>query len=196
MAEQTNTISRGQLEALKAGIRAAAGANPSRNQNKGQRCAEFTRTVCSSFGVGKLAELPASCFTGAMQAVAKLAVPIRQAGEAEASLKASKESLAPALADLNRTRHSIATFRHEIERTLIAPLTDLFQSQGTLAVIVQDTVGLLLAEPFLAIDAQLMRAHEIICVLASRLPSIGRALDELKAGTTTPAEAFPNMGAD
>ncbi len=196
MAEQTNTISRGQLEALKAGIRAAAEANPSRSQNKAQRCAEFTRTVCSSFGVDRLAELPASCFTEAMQTVAKLTVPVRQAGEAEASLKASKESLAPALADLNRTRNSIAAYRRAIAQALVAPMTDIFQSQGPLAVAVQDTVGLLLAEPFQAIDAQLMRAHEIICVLASRLPSIGRALDELKARTTTPAEAFPNMGAD
>lgn len=188
------TISQGQLNALKATLRAGAETNPA-GKDKGQRCAELTRRLCEALEIHRLADLPATAFPYAMNTAGKLATE-RQPGPIEASLKAARESLSPALADLNRTRHSIATFRHEIARALIAPLTDLFQSQGTLAVAVQDTVGLLLAEPFLTADAQLDRAHEAINVLASRLPAIGRALDELKAGTTTPAGTFPNMGAD
>lgn len=188
------TISQGQLNALKATLRAGAETNLA-GKDKGQRCAELTRRLCEALEVNRLADLPATAFPYAMNTAGKLATE-RQPGPIEASLKTARENLSPALADLNRTRHSIATFRHEIARALIAPLTDLFQSQDALCVAVQDTVGLLLAEPFLTVDAQLDRAHEAINVLASRLPAIGRALDELKAGTTTPANAFPNMGAD
>ena len=181
MAEQTNTISQGQLEALKAGIRAAAEANPSSLQNKGQRCAEFTRTVCSSFGyVRRLAELPASSFTGAMQLVAELAVPVRQAGEAEASLKTARAGLNAVLADLNRTRQGIARFRHEAEAALIAPLKSALgvDGRGPLEAVVQDGVGILLSMPLLQLEHELGRAHEVLSVLGARLPSIGRALDE------------------
>lgn len=189
MAEQRDTISQRQLEALRAGIRAAAGANPA-GGDKGQRCAEFTRTVCSSFGVGRLAELPASCFAGAMQAVAKLAVPVRQAGEAEASLKTARAGLDAVLADLNRTRQGIARFRHEAEAALLAPLKAAVDvdGKGTLEAVVQDGVGCLLGMPFLQMEHDLDRMHEWLNVLATRLPSIGRALDE--------RSPVPVLGAD
>ena len=190
MAEQKNTISQGQLEALKAGIRAAAGANPA-DRDKGQRCAEFTRTVCSSFGVDRLAELPASCFAEAMRAVAKLAVPVRQAGAAEASLKTARAELNAVLADLNRARQGVARFRHEAEAALLAPLKSALgvDGRGTLEAVVQDGVGILLSMPLLQLEHELDRAHEVLAVLAARLPSIGRALDERRPATLA-------MGAD
>lgn len=188
------TISQGQLAALKATLRAGAETNPA-GRDKGQRCAELNRRLCEALEIRRLADLPATAFPYAMNTAGRLATE-RQPGPVEASLRDAKERLSPVLADLNRTRHSIATFRHEIARALIAPLTDLFQSQGTLAVAVQDTVGLLLAEPFLTVDAQLDRAHEAINVLASRLPAIGRALDEHEAKATPPADPFPTAGAD
>lgn len=197
MAEQTDTISRSQLEALKAGIRAAADANPSRHQNKGQRCAEFTRTICNSFGyLRRLADLPAQSFSAAMNVAAQLAQPVRVEGATEASLKAAKESLSPVLDNLSRARNGIAAFRHEVTGALLAPVTDLFQSKGALEVIVQDTVGIMLSEPLLIIESELARAYELARVLATRLPSIGRAVDELKASTTPPADAFPTATAD
>lgn len=189
MAEQRDTISQRQLEALRAGIRAAAGANPA-GGDKGQRCAEFTRTVCSSFGVGRLAELPASCFAGAMQAVAKLAVPVRQAGAAEASLKTARAGLDAVLADLNRTRQGVARFRHEAEAALLAPLKSALgvDGRGTLEAVVQDGVGILLSMPLLQLEHELDRAHEVLAVLGARLPAIGRALDE--------RSPVPVLGAD
>ena len=41
--------------------------------------------------------------------------------------------------------------------------------------------------PLLQIEHELARAHEVLAVLATRLPSIGRALDERRPAT---------MGAD
>jgi hypothetical protein len=191
MAGQTDTISRGQLEALKASIRATAETNPAGTADKGRRCAEIAGAVCSSFGVDVLAELPASCFTQAMQAVAKLAVPVRQAGEAEASLRNAKERLSEALADLLKARRGIAAFRHEAEAALLAPLKSALgvDGRGTLEAVVQDGVGILLSMPLLQLEHELDRAHEVLAVLGARLPSIGRALDERR-----PAPAM--LGAD
>lgn len=180
MARQTtttqDTVTQGQLAAIKSTLRAGAETRPA-GMDKGQRCAELTRRLCEELGVDRLADTPASAFPYAMNMAGRLATE-RQPGPIEASLKEARERLSPVLADLNRTRHGIATFRREMEHALIAPLADLLQGQGALGVAVQDAVGLLLAEPFLTVDAQLDRAHEAINVLASRLPAIGRALDE------------------
>lgn len=182
MAEQRDTISQGQLEALRAGIRAAAGANPA-GGDKGQRCAEFTRTVCNSFGVGRLAELPASSFTQAMQAVAKLAVPVRQAGEAEASLKAAGARLDAALSSILQARRDVVAYRHEAEGVLLPRLRDALGSLPS------DAFGILLTGQLLDIEDSLRKAHETLHILAVRLPHIGRGLDERR-----PAPAM--LGAD
>lgn len=77
-ARPVQTVSTSQLEAIKSAIRAAAEANPSRYQDKGQRCAEFTRTVCCQFRyLDRLADLPAEDFPRALQIVAELAKPVR-----------------------------------------------------------------------------------------------------------------------
>ncbi len=184
MAEQTSTISRGQLEALKAGIRAAAEANPSRSQNKAQRCAEFTRTICGSFGyLRRLADLPAQCFPAAMNVAAQLAKPVRVEGTAEASLKSARAGLDAVLADLIRARQGVARFRREAEAALLAPLKSALEvdGKGILEAVVQDGVGYLLGMPFLQMEHDLDRMHEWLNVLATRLPSIGKALDDRRA---------------
>ncbi len=87
------------------------------------------------------------------------------------------------LADLNRTRQGIARFLG-------------VDGRGTLEAVVQDGVGILLSTPLLQLEHKLDRAHEVLAVLGARLPAIGRAVDERKVNATTPADAFPNMGAD
>lgn len=179
MAGQTDTISRGQLEALKAGIRATAEANPAGTADKGRRCAEIAGAVCSSFGAGRLAELPASSFAGAMQAVAKMAVPVRQAGEAEASLKAAGARLDAALSSILQARRDVAAYRHEAEGVLLPRLRDVLGSLPS------DAFGTLLAGQLLDIEDSLRKAHETLHILAVRLPHIGRGLDERRPAPLT-----------
>ena len=178
MAERSDTISRGQLEALRSAIRAAAEANPSRYQDKGQRCAEFTRTVCSGFGyVRRLAELPASCFSGAMQMVSELAKPIRQAGAAEASLKAAGERLDAALASLLQARRDVDAYRRDAVAVLQAPIRDALGLAGR----GNEALGMMLEGQLLDIEAGLFHAHEVLHGLAVRLPHVGRVLDARSA---------------
>lgn len=189
MARQTDTISRGQLEALKAGIRATAEANPAGTADKGRRCAEIAGAVCSSFGVDGLAELFQTEFPAAMKEVAEMAVPKRRQGQAEARLRDARARLDAVLADLNRARRGVAAFRHEAEAALMEPLKSALDvgGKGNLECIAQDGIGCLLSMPLLQIEHELDRAHEVLAVLATRLPSIGRALDERRPAT---------MGAD
>ena len=113
MAGQTDTISRGQLEALKAGIRATAEANPAGTADKGRRCAEIAGAVCSGFGVDGLAELFQTEFPAAMKRVAEMAVPKRRQGQAEARLRDARARLDAVRADISNARRGVAAFRHE-----------------------------------------------------------------------------------
>lgn len=194
------TVSRGQLEALKASIRAAAEGNPAGVPDKGRRCAEITRAVCFSFGVAKLAELPASSFSGAMKEASRLAKPERRQGHAERAVRTAAGRLAEALSDLRRAGETISGFRHEAE-TLIVPFKEALgvnNRAGVLAAHVQEGMGLLLSLPLLDIEEEIRRAQSTLQVLGTYLPSIGRALDELPPAPphpTTMLSAF-TLGAD
>ena len=179
----TPTVSKGQINAIKAGIRAAATSNPQGIEH-GLRCAEITQSVCIDFGVAALSGIPAECFPAVMRAVAEMAVPKRRQGHAETALRDAGARMEAVLADLNRTRKGVAVFRHEAEAALIAPLKTAMDvdGKGNLECIVQDGIGALLSMPLLQIEHELDRAHEVLAVLATRLPSIGRALDERGAG--------------
>ena len=179
----TQTVSKGQINAIKAGIRAAASSNP-QGVEHGRRCAEITQSVCADFGADCLSGIPADCFPAAMRAVAETAVPKRRQGQAEAALRDAGARMDAVLADLNRTRKGVAVFRHEAEAALLAPLKSALgvDGRGNLECIVQDGIGALLSMPLLQIEHELDRAHEVLAVLATRLPSIGRALDERGAG--------------
>lgn len=173
------TVSRGQLEALKGGIRAAATSNPA-GMEHGARCRDLTRTLCGRFQLRRLADLPEGAFHAAMKAVADMAVPQRRHGPAEASLRESKDGLADALASILQAKRGIARFRHEAEGALLAPIKDALDvaGTGTLEAVVQDGIGCLIAMPLIQAEHELEILHEHLNVLASRLPSIGRALDE------------------
>lgn len=179
----TQTVSKGQINAIKAGIRAAASSNPQGIEH-GLRCIEITQSVCADFGAGSLSGIPADCFPAVMRAVAETAVPKRRQGQAEAALRDAGARMEAVLADLNRTRQGVAVFRREAEAALMAPLKDALEvdGKGNLECIAQDGVGTLLSMPLLQIEHELDRAHQVLAVLATRLPSIGRALDERGAG--------------
>ena len=186
----TQTVSKGQLEALKGGIRAAATSNPA-GMDHSSRCRALTRAVCDQFQLRRLADLPAGAFPQAMKAVADMAVPQRRHGPAEARLRAAKDRLADALASILQAKRGIEAFRHEVEASLLVPLKGALDVAGTggLEAVVQDGVGYLLTMPMHQIEYDLEQAHEHLNVLATRLPSIGRALDE-----RSPAPA--TLGAD
>ena len=176
------TVSRGQLEALKGGIRAAATSNPAGMADKGQRCAQITKAVCEAIGADSLPSLFATEFPKAMKLISDMAVPQRRKGPAEASLRTAKDGLADALASILQAKRGIAAFRHEVEGALLAPLKDALdvEGKGTLEAVVQDSVGYMLAMPMLQMEHDLDRMHEWLAVLATRLPAIGRALDGRK----------------
>lgn len=186
----TQTVSKGQLEALKGAVRAAATSNPAGTDHSA-RCRALTQTLCGQFQLRRLADLPAGAFPQAMKAVADMAVPQRRHGPAEARLRAAKDRLADALASILQAKRGIEAFRHEVEGALLAPLKDALDvvGAGTLEAVVQDGVGILLAMPLLQAEHELVTLHEHINVLATRLPAIGRALDERR-----PAPAM--LGAD
>lgn len=178
----TQTVTRGQIEALKGGIRAAATSNPA-GMDHGGRCRALTQTLCGQLHVRRLADLPECAFQAAMKAVADMAVPQRRHGPAEATLRTARDGLADALASILQAKRGIAAFRHEVEGALLAPLKDALDvaGTGTLEAVVQDGVGCLLAMPLLQAEHELEILHEHLNVLASRLPSIGRALDGRRA---------------
>lgn len=175
----TQTVSKGQLEALKGAIRAAATSNPA-GMNHSARCRALTQTLCGRFQLRRLADLPECAFQAAMKAVADMAVPQRRHGPAEASLRTARDGLAEALASILQAKRDVARFRHEVEGALLAPLKDALdvEGKGTLEAVAQDGVGTLLSMPMLQVEHDLDRMHEWLNVLASRLPAIGRALDE------------------
>lgn len=178
----TQTVSKGQLEALKGGIRAAATSNPAGTDHSA-RCRALTRAVCDQFQLRRLADLPAGAFPQAMEKLARMAVPQRRHGPAEASLRTARDGLADALASILQAKRGIATFRHEVEGALLAPIKDALDvaGTGTLEAVVQDGVGTLLSMPLLQAEHELEILHEHINVLATRLPAIGRALDGRRA---------------
>ena len=185
----TQTVSKGQVNAIKAGIRAAASSNPQGIEH-GLRCTEITQGVCAEFAVGSLSGIPADCFPAVMRTLAEMAVPTRRQGHVEASLRDAKERLGVALADLLKARRGIVAFRHEVEGALLAPLKDALDvaGTGTLEAVVQDGVGAMISMPLLQAEHELEILHEHLNVLATRLPSIGRALDERRGA--------PDAGAD
>ena len=180
------TVSRGQLEALKGGIRAAATSNPA-GMEHGTRCRDLTQTLCDRHHVRRLADLPADLFACAMKEISGMAVPQRRHGPAEAALRASKDRLDATLAEILQAMRGVAAFRREAEAALMLPLKSALEvdGKGNLECIAQDGVGTLLSMPLLQIEHELDRAHEVLAVLAARLPSIGRALDERGAGQPT-----------
>ena len=184
-APATQTVSKAQINAIRSGIRAAASSNP-QGVEHGIRCEELTQAVCGEFGVASLPDLPAGCFPAVMRAVAELAVPTRRHGLVEASLRGAKERLSGALADLLRARRGIAAFRREVEGALLSPLKDALDvaGTGTLEAVVQDGVGTLLSLPLLEAEHEVEILHEHLNVLATRLPSIGMALDKRNAMPT------------
>ena len=185
----TQTVTKGQINAIRSGIRAAASSNP-QGVEHGIRCEELAQAVCGEFGVASLPDLPAGCFPAVMRAVAEMAVPTRRRGLIEASLRDARERLSGALADLLRARRGIAAFRREVEGALLCPLKDALDvaGTGTLEAVVQDGVGTLLAMPLLEAEHGLEIMHERLNVLATRLPSIGMAVDR--------RGAMPDAGAD
>lgn len=178
----TQTVTKAQINAIRAGIRAAASSNP-QGVEHGRRCEELALTVCGEFGIGKLSELPAACFPAAMRALSGMAVPSRRHGAIESTIRDAKERLSDALADLLKARRGIAVFRREVEGALLSPLKDALDvdGTGTLEAVVQDGVGTLISMPLLQAEHELEILHEHLNVLATRLPSIARALDERKA---------------
>lgn len=175
----TPTVSKGQINAIRAGIRAAASSNP-QGVEHGQRCGELADAVCADFGVASISDIPADCFPAVMRAVAEMAVPKRRQGPVEARLRDARERLGDALADLLKARRGIALFRREAEATLMEPLKNALEvdGAGVLEAVVQDGVGTMLAMPMLQIEHDLEKMHEWLNVLATRLPAVGRALDE------------------
>ena len=175
------TVSRGQLEALKGAVRAAATSNPA-GMEHGARCRGLTQTLCDQFQIRRLADLPAGAFPQAMKAVADMAVPQRRHGPAEAALRASKDRLDSTLAEILQAMRGVAAFRREAEAALMLPLKSALEvdGKGNLECIAQDGVGTLLSMPLLQIEHELDRAHQVLAVLATRLPAIGRALDGRK----------------
>ena len=178
----TQTLTSGQVEALKGAVRAAATSNPA-GMDHGARCRNLTQTLCGQFGLRRLADLPAGAFPQAMKAVADMAVPQRRHGPAEARLRAAKDRLADALASILQAKRGVEAFRHEVEASLLVPLKGALDVAGTgvLEAVVQDGVGTLLSMPLLQAEHELEILHEHLNVLATRLPSIARALDERKA---------------
>lgn len=181
------TVSRGQLEALKGAVRAAATSNPAGMADKGQRCAQITKAVCEAIGADSLPSLFATEFPKAMKLISDMAVPQRRHGPAEASLRTARDGLADALASILQAKRGIAAFRHSVEGALLAPLKDALDvaGTGTLEAVVQDGVGCLLSMPLLQAEHELEILHEHVNVLATRLPAIGRALDERRPAPAT-----------
>lgn len=182
----TPTVSKGQINAIRAGIRAAASSNP-QGVEHGQRCGELADAVCADFGVASISDIPADCFPAVMRAVAEMAVPKRRQGPVEARLRDARERLGDALADLLKARRGIASFRREAECVLLSPLKDALdvEGAGVLEAVVQDAVGTMLAMPMLQIEHDLEKMHEWLNVLATRLPAVGRALDERRPAPLT-----------
>ena len=182
----TQTVAKGQINAIRAGIRAAASSNP-QGVEHGQRCGELADAVCADFGVASISDIPADCFPAVMRAVAEMAVPKRRQGPIEFRLRACKTALDDTVASILQARRDVATFRREAEATLMEPLKNALEvdGKGNLEAVVQDGVGTLLAMPLLDIEHELDRIQSTLQVLSTRLPAIGRALDERRPAPLT-----------
>lgn len=178
-AATTQTVSKGQLEALKGAVRAAATSNPA-GMEHGTRCRDLTQTLCGRHRVRRLADLPADLFACAMQEISGMAVPQRRTGQHEAALSAAGARLDAALAELQRAREAVSGFRHEAGG-LIVPIKDALGVSGRGGVLeahVQEGLGYLLATPLLDVENVIRRAQGTLQILQAYLPSIARALDE------------------
>ena len=173
------TVSKAQINAIRSGIRAAASSNP-QGVEHGARCIEITRSVCADFGAGSLSGIRADCFPAVMRAVAEMAVPKRRQGPIEFRLRACKTALDDTVASILQARRDVAAFRREAEATLMEPLKDALEveGKGNLEAVVQDGLGYMIAAPLLDIEHELDRIQSLLQVLSTRLPAIGRALDE------------------
>jgi len=183
----TQSITRAQTEALKASIRAAAEANPA-GMDKGQRCADMTMALCADFGIERLADLPAPCFPLAMRKVSGMAVPSRQHGPIEFTLRACKTALADTVASILQARRDVAAFRREAEGALLAPLKDALDvnGKGNLEAVTQEGLGYMIAMPLLDVEHELDRIQSTLQVLSTHLPAVGRALDGLRSARGNP----------
>lgn len=188
----TQTVAKAQINAIRAGIRAAASSNPQGIEH-GQRCAELSQSLCCDFDVERLADLPASCFPLAMKKVAEMGIPTRRHGPIEFRLRACKTALADTIASILQARRDVAAFRREAEGALLASLKDALDvnGKGNLEAVAQESLGYLIAMPLLDAEHELDRIQSTLQVLSSHLPGVGRALDERMAGT-----ALPTAGAD
>lgn len=180
------TVSKSQTEALKGAVRALAEARPE-GMDKGQRCAQIAQELCAGFGVAKLADLPAQAFPKAMKELARMSVPQRVQGPVEARLREAKDRLDTTLAELLQAMRGIARFRHEAQASLLVPLKGALdvEGKGALEATAQEGIGALLSAPLLQMEHDLDRMHEWLCILATRLPAIGRALDERRDAPAT-----------
>ena len=180
------TVTAGQVEALKGAIRAAATSNPA-GMEHGARCRALTQALCDQRRVRRLADIPADFFASAMNALAGMAVPQRRHGPAEARLREAKDRVEDALASILQARRGIAAFRREVEAALLSPLKAALdvEGKGNLEAVAQNGLGVLLEMPTLQMEHDLDRMHEWLHVLATRLPAIGRALDERGAVPST-----------
>lgn len=171
-------ISKAQASALKSAVRAAAATNP-KGKDHALRCNEISRAVCSKYGVLAISVIPAEAFQDAMRTIYAYARPEREKGPLEARLDACKIALGDTLASMLQVKHDLAAYRRQVE-SLLVPLKDALglSGKGAMEAVAQDGLGLLLDMPMLQAEHELDRLHEWLAVLANRLPSIGRALDE------------------
>ena len=186
MAESTNTtttsskqfISKAQASALKSAVRAAATTNP-KGKDHALRCCEISRAVCSKYGVLAFHVIPAEAFQDAMRTVYAFARPEREKGPLETRLDACKVALGDTLASMLQVKRDLAAYRRQVE-SLLVPLKDALglSGKGAMEAVAQDGLGLLLDTPIMQAEHELDRLHEMLAVLANRLPFVGRALDE------------------
>ena len=173
------TATNGQQEALKAAIRAAAEASPAGAPDKGRRCAQIAQDVCEAHGVRSLAELPADRFPQAMLELAAMGVPRHRDGPAEEAMRTAGARLDATLASILQARRDVAAYRHEAERVLLPQLRKALGGEDGEGVTgrASEALGVLLAGQLLDIEDRLRWAHEVLHLLAVRLPHVGRALD-------------------
>jgi len=171
-------ISKAQVSALKSAVRAAATTNP-KGKDHALRCCEISRAVCSKYGVLAFHVIPAEAFQDAMRTVYALARPEREKGPLETRLDACKVALGDTLASMLQVKRDLAAYRRQVE-SLLVPLKDALglSGKGAMEAVAQDGLGLLLDTPIMQAEHELDRLHEMLAVLANRLPFVGRALDE------------------
>ena len=171
-------ISKAQASALKSAVRAAATTNP-KGKDHALRCNEIGRAVCSKFGVATIHLIPAEAFQEAMQTAYAHARPEREKSPLETRLAVCREALKDTLASMLQAKRDLAAYRHQVE-SMLCPLKEAIgmNGKGELESTVHEGLGLLLDLPLLQMEHDLERMHDWLNALSSRLPAIGRALDE------------------